>query len=88
MKCDMKSKFAVGVSSACEGIRLVLETLGIEAGDEIITTPWSMCASATAILHWNAIPVFADNQKSQNANLITSNQHKILIGFQLKIVHD
>jgi perosamine synthetase len=23
-------------------------------------SPWTMCASATAILHWNAIPVFAD----------------------------
>ena len=30
------------------------------AGDEIITTPWSMCATATSILHWNAIPIFAD----------------------------
>ena len=23
-------------------------------------TPWTMCATATAIMHWNAIPVFAD----------------------------
>jgi len=34
--------------------------IGIEPGDEVIVTPWTMCASATAILHWNAIPVFAD----------------------------
>ena len=27
---------------------------------EVIVPPWTMCASATAILHWNAIPVFAD----------------------------
>ena len=32
----------------------------IESGDEIIVTPWTMVASATAILHWNAIPVFVD----------------------------
>jgi dTDP-4-amino-4,6-dideoxygalactose transaminase len=34
--------------------------IGIEPGDEIIVSPWTMSASATAILHWNAIPVFAD----------------------------
>ena len=34
--------------------------IGIEPGDEVIVPPWTMCASATAILHWNAIPVFAD----------------------------
>ena len=36
--------------------------LSIEPGDEIIVSPWTMCAS-TAILHWNAIPVFADIEK-------------------------
>ena len=34
--------------------------IGIEPGDEVIVSPWTMSASATAILHWNAIPVFAD----------------------------
>ena len=37
--------------------------LDIEPGDEIIVTPWTM-PSATAILHWNAIPVFADIDKN------------------------
>ena len=32
----------------------------VEPGDEVIVSPWTMCASATTILHWNAIPVFAD----------------------------
>jgi len=26
----------------------------------VLVTPWTMCASAIAILHWNAIPVFVD----------------------------
>ena len=34
--------------------------IGTEPGDEIIVPTWTMCASATAIIHWNAIPVFAD----------------------------
>ena len=34
--------------------------IGLEPGDEVIVTPWTMVATATAILHWNAIPVFAD----------------------------
>jgi dTDP-4-amino-4,6-dideoxygalactose transaminase len=34
--------------------------IGIAPGDEVIVTPWTMVATATAILHWNGIPVFAD----------------------------
>ena len=30
---------------------------------EIIVTPWTMCATATVILHWNCIPVFVDIDK-------------------------
>ena len=37
-----------------------LGAIGLEPGDEVITSPWSMVASATSILTWNAIPVFAD----------------------------
>ena len=34
--------------------------VGVEPGDEVIVSPWTMSASATSILVWNAIPVFAD----------------------------
>ncbi|MGS1118002.1 DegT/DnrJ/EryC1/StrS family aminotransferase [Castellaniella sp. UC4442_H9] len=53
-------KHAVTVNSATSGLIAAVGALGIAPGDEIIVTPWTMCASATAILHWNAIPVFAD----------------------------
>ena len=53
-------KHAVTVNSWTSGLVAAVGAIGIEPGDEVIVTPWTMCASATAILHWNAIPVFAD----------------------------
>jgi len=53
-------KHAVTVNSWTSGLIAAVGAIGIEPGDEIIVSPWTMCASATAILHWNAIPVFAD----------------------------
>ena len=53
-------KHVVTVNSWTSGLVAAVGAIGIEPGDEVIVTPWTMCASATAILHWNAIPVFAD----------------------------
>jgi dTDP-4-amino-4,6-dideoxygalactose transaminase len=53
-------KYAVTVNSWTSGLIAAVGAIGIEPGDEVIVTPWTMSASATAIMHWNAIPVFAD----------------------------
>lgn len=53
-------KHAVTVNSATSGLIAAVGAAGIEPGDEVIVSPWTMSASATAILAWNAIPVFAD----------------------------
>lgn len=53
-------KHAITVNSWTSGLIAAIGAVGIEPGDEVIVPPWTMCASATAILHWNAIPVFAD----------------------------
>jgi len=53
-------KHAVTVNSWTSGLVAAVGAIGIEPGDEVIVTPWTMSAAATAILHWNAIPVFAD----------------------------
>ncbi len=53
-------KHAIAVNSWTSGLIAAVGALGLEPGDEVITTPWTMVASATAILHWNCIPVFAD----------------------------
>lgn len=54
------TRHAISVNSWTSGLIAAVGALDIEPGDEIIVSPWTMCASATAILHWNAIPVFAD----------------------------
>lgn len=53
-------KHALAVNSWTSGLIAAVGAIGLEPGDEIITTPWTMAATATAILHWNGIPVFAD----------------------------
>ena len=55
-----RTKHAVAVNSNTSGLICAVGALGIEPGDEVIVSSWTMCASATAILVWNAIPVFAD----------------------------
>lgn len=51
---------AVTVNSWTSGLVAAIGALGLEPGDEVIVSPWTMSATATAVLHWNAIPVFAD----------------------------
>ena len=56
-------KHAVTFNSWTSGLVAAVGAVGIEPGDEVIVSPWTMAASATAILHWNAIPVFADIER-------------------------
>lgn len=53
-------KHAITVNSWTSGLIAAVGAVDIEPGDEVIVSPFTMCASATAILQWNAIPVFAD----------------------------
>ena len=63
LKSFYKVKHAITLNSWTSGLIAIVGALDIEPGDEVIVTPWSMCATSTAILHWNAIPVFADIEK-------------------------
>lgn len=53
-------KYAITVNSWTSGLITALAAIDLEPGDEVIVSPVTMSASAAAILHCNAIPVFAD----------------------------
>lgn len=54
---------AVAVNSCTAALHLCLLVANIGAGDEVITTPLTFCATINAILHAGAKPVLADIDK-------------------------
>ena len=54
------TKYAIGVNSGTDAIKLSLVSCGIEPGDEIITAANTFVATVGAICEIGAIPVFVD----------------------------
>ena len=53
-------KYTVAVSSCTAALHLALAAYDIKAGDEVITTPMTFCATAEVIEYLQAKPVFVD----------------------------
>lgn len=53
-------KHAISVNSATSGLYCAVGAAKVGPGDEVIVSPYTMAASATAALAYNAVPVFAD----------------------------
>src|SRR5262249_33012271 len=51
---------AVTMNSATSGLYAAVGAAGVGPGDEVIVSPYTMIASATAAIAFGAIPVFAD----------------------------
>jgi perosamine synthetase len=54
------AQHAISVNSATTGLHTAVAAVGIGPGDEVIVSPFTMSASAAAVLWQNAVPVFAD----------------------------
>lgn len=59
-KSYIGSKHALALNSCTAGLHLSMIVAGLKPGDEVITTPMTFGATANAIIHIGAKPVFVD----------------------------
>lgn len=63
------TKYAIAVNSGTAALHAAVHAIGIEPGDEVITTPFTFVASANCLLMAGAAPVFVDvDEKTFNIN--------------------
>lgn len=68
-------RHAVAVNSCTAAMHLALEAIGLQRGDEVITSPYTFAATAEVIRYFDAKPVFVDVDPltlNLNLNLIES----------------
>ena len=54
------SRFAVAVNSCTAALHLSLEGIGLQAGERVVTTPYTFAATAEVVEYFGATPVFVD----------------------------
>ncbi|HET6486969.1 MAG TPA: DegT/DnrJ/EryC1/StrS family aminotransferase [Spirochaetia bacterium] len=54
------TKYCLATNSGTAALHMAVAGVGIQPGDEVITTAFSWTSTATCILHHNGIPVFVD----------------------------
>jgi perosamine synthetase len=56
----LAARYAIATNSASTALEVAVQAVGVEPGDEVIVSPYTMSASAAAVLRGGGIPVFAD----------------------------
>jgi len=54
------ARYAVAVNSCTAAMHIALEAIGLQRGQEVITTPYTFAATAEVIRYFDAKPVFVD----------------------------
>ncbi len=57
------ARHGVPCCNGTQAIEIALRAAGVQAGDEVITSPYTFIATVSAMVQVNAIPVFADIQR-------------------------
>lgn len=57
------ARYVKVLNSCTSALNLAVLSCGIKSGDEVVTTPFTFCATVNAIIHSGAKPVFADIDK-------------------------
>ncbi|GAK85670.1 lipopolysaccharide biosynthesis protein RffA [Vibrio ponticus] len=78
------SKYAVSLANGTVALEVALKALGVQPGDEVVTTPRTFLASASSIVAVGARPVFAD--VDLNSQAITAETIKEVLSPKTKAV--
>jgi dTDP-4-amino-4,6-dideoxygalactose transaminase len=54
------AEYCLATNSGTAALHMAVAAVGIEPGDEVITSAFSWTSTATCVLHHNAIPIFVD----------------------------
>jgi dTDP-4-amino-4,6-dideoxygalactose transaminase len=60
----LNCKFAIGCASGTDALQIAMMAIGVNPGDEIITTPFTFVATTETIALLGAIPVYVDIDKN------------------------
>ena len=78
------TKHAVAMVNGTATLHMALESAGVGPGDEVICPPLTMSSTSLAVLHANAVPVFADVDR--DSFLITAENIEKVITKKTKAV--
>ena len=56
----IRARYCLATNSGTAALHMAVAAVGVQPGDEVVTTAYSWTSTATCVLHHNAVPVFVD----------------------------